>query len=145
MAPDANGTLRVTYGRVLGVRRDGLFFKPQTTLAGIVEKATGDGISTRRRELDAIRALRAGTARRPTSTRRSATSPSIPLHRGHHGRELGSADAQREGRAVRPALRRHVRHGCADYLYDTDKTRSIHVDSRYMLWAMLRGRRRGAT
>src|SRR4029077_2862018 len=62
VAPDANGTLRVTYGRVLGVdSRDGLFFKPQTTLAGIVEKATGQGeFDAPQRELDAIHALHAG-------------------------------------------------------------------------------------
>src|ERR1035441_8576224 len=35
VAPDANGTLRVTYGQVKGVdAKDGLYYKPQTTLAG---------------------------------------------------------------------------------------------------------------
>src|SRR5581483_6005488 len=44
VAPDANGTLRVTYGVVKGVEpRDGIFYLPQTTLQGIVEKATGTG------------------------------------------------------------------------------------------------------
>ncbi len=44
VAPDANSTLRVTFGQVKGVRaRDGLFYEPQTTLRGIVEKHTGEG------------------------------------------------------------------------------------------------------
>src|SRR5262249_12531187 len=44
VAPDANSTLRVTYGVVKGVEpRDGLFYLPQTTLQGIVQKATGKG------------------------------------------------------------------------------------------------------
>ena len=44
VAPDANSTLRVTYGQVKGVdAKDGLYYKPQTTLAGIVEKNTGAG------------------------------------------------------------------------------------------------------
>src|SRR5262249_53234911 len=44
VAPDANSTLRLTYGVVKGVQpRDGIFYLPQTTLQGIVEKATGKG------------------------------------------------------------------------------------------------------
>ena len=44
VAPDANSTLRVTYGQVKGVdAKDGLYYKPQTTLAGILEKNTGAG------------------------------------------------------------------------------------------------------
>src|SRR5262249_15134457 len=62
LAPDANGTLRVSFGRVEGVtERDGLLYLPQTTLAGIVEKHTGAGeFNAPQRELDAIAALRAG-------------------------------------------------------------------------------------
>jgi hypothetical protein len=62
LAPDANSTLRVTYGQVKGVdTRDGLFYKPQTTLQGIVEKHTGSGdFDAPQRQLDAISALRAG-------------------------------------------------------------------------------------
>ena len=62
LAPDANSTLRVTYGQVKGVdTRDGLFYKPQTTLQGIVEKHTGGGdFDAPQQQLDAIKALRAG-------------------------------------------------------------------------------------
>ena len=39
---DANGTLRVTYGNVSGVElRDGVYYKPFTTLEGIAEKHSG--------------------------------------------------------------------------------------------------------
>jgi hypothetical protein len=42
VAPDANGTLRVTFAKVKGyVPRDGAFYTPQTTLAGVLEKHTG--------------------------------------------------------------------------------------------------------
>jgi hypothetical protein len=62
VAPDANATLRVTYGTVKGVQpRDGLRYLPQTTLQGIVEKATGKGeFNAPQAELQAIQALRAG-------------------------------------------------------------------------------------
>ncbi len=83
IAPDANGTLRVTYGQVLGVdSADGLFYKPQTTLAGIVEKQTGQGdFDAPARELAAIKALRAGRETafsRPGASRRSGAIFSPP-------------------------------------------------------------------
>ena len=75
-APDANGTLRVTYGRILGVpARDGLVYAPQTTLAGIVEKATGSGeFNAPKKELDAIAAQKAGR-RLPMRIRSSGACP----------------------------------------------------------------------
>src|SRR5690606_40154976 len=40
--PDANSTLRVSYGRVSTLQpRDGVVYEPLTTVAGIVEKHTG--------------------------------------------------------------------------------------------------------
>jgi peptidase S46-like protein len=42
VAPDANSTLRVSFGHVKGYApRDGLWATPQTTLAGLLEKHTG--------------------------------------------------------------------------------------------------------
>ncbi len=42
MYPDANGTLRLTYGTVKGYSpRDAVFYLPQTTLRGVMEKETG--------------------------------------------------------------------------------------------------------
>lgn len=41
-APDANGTIRFTYGTVDGYTpRDGVYYEPQTTLHGVIEKETG--------------------------------------------------------------------------------------------------------
>ncbi len=40
--PDANGTIRFTYGRVAGYSpRDAVWYKPFTTLTGVMEKETG--------------------------------------------------------------------------------------------------------
>jgi hypothetical protein len=42
-APDANGTIRFTYGPVMGYRpRDAVAYLPQTTLKGVIEKDTGE-------------------------------------------------------------------------------------------------------
>jgi len=41
-APDANGTLRFTYGPVRGYTpKDAVYYEPQTTLKGVLEKETG--------------------------------------------------------------------------------------------------------
>uniref|UniRef100_UPI0013D649C9 S46 family peptidase n=1 Tax=Klebsiella michiganensis TaxID=1134687 RepID=UPI0013D649C9 len=55
--PDANGTLRVTFGRVSGYRpHDGLLKLPFTTLEGVLEKHTGQA------PFDAPAALREAAA-----------------------------------------------------------------------------------
>ena len=75
-APDANGTLRVTYGRILGVpARDGLIYSPQTTLAGVAEKATGAGEFNAPKE-SSTPSRRREAGRRPlTRTRSSEACP----------------------------------------------------------------------
>ncbi|WP_456443445.1 S46 family peptidase [Caldithrix abyssi] len=41
--PDANGTIRLTYGNVAGYTpRDAVWYKPFTTLTGVMEKETGE-------------------------------------------------------------------------------------------------------
>jgi hypothetical protein len=43
LAPDANSTIRFTYGRVEGYYpQDGIFYLPQTTLKGLLEKDQGE-------------------------------------------------------------------------------------------------------
>ncbi len=43
LAPDANGTIRFTYGPVKGYSpRDAVEYLPQTTLSGVIEKDTGE-------------------------------------------------------------------------------------------------------
>jgi hypothetical protein len=43
IAPDANGTIRFTYGDVLGYSpKDAVYLKPVTTVRGVIEKETGE-------------------------------------------------------------------------------------------------------
>src|SRR5690606_26602810 len=61
--PDANNSLRVSYGTVVAYSpRDGVDYQPITRLAGIVEKHTGsDPFDATQSQLDAIRARDFGT------------------------------------------------------------------------------------
>ena len=136
--PDANGTLRVTYGRVLGVpARDGLIYAPQTTLAGVAEKATGTGeFNAPKKELDAIAALKAGKKTPYADPRLGSVPVNFLSTVDTTGGNSGSATLNAKGELCGLLFDGTFDTVASDYLYDTDKTRSIHVDSRYMLWTM---------
>jgi hypothetical protein len=138
VAPDANSTLRVTYGQVKGVdAKDGLFYKPQTGLAGILEKQTGQGdFNAPKKQLDAIAAF--------LKTRKSpyldAALKDVPVNFlstvDTTGGNSGSPTLNARGELVGLLFDGTYESVSSDYLFDEVKTRSIHVDSRYMLWNM---------
>lgn len=138
LAPDANSTLRVTYGQVKGVEtRDALFYKPQTTLGGIVEKHTGSGdFDAPQKQLDAIAALRAG---RQTPFFDAGVND-VPVNFlstvDTTGGNSGSPTLNAKGELVGLLFDGTYESVSSDFLYNPVKTRSIHVDSRYMLWTM---------
>jgi hypothetical protein len=138
LAPDANSTLRVTYGQVKGVSaRDGLFYEPQTTLAGIVEKHTGSGeFNAPQKQLDAIKALRAGKK----TVFVDAGVKDVPVNFlstvDTTGGNSGSPTLNAKGELVGLLFDGTYESVSSDYLFEAVKTRSIHVDSRYMLWTM---------
>ncbi len=138
VAPDANSTLRVTYGKVLGVpARDGLLYAPQTTLAGIVEKATGTGeFNAPRAELNAIKALRAGKTSPYVDPKLNDVPVNFLSTVDTTGGNSGSATLNARGELCGLLFDGTFDTVASDYLFDTVRTRSIHVDSRYMLWTM---------
>lgn len=137
-APDANGTLRVTYGRVLGVpARDGLIYSPQTTLVGVAEKATGAGeFNAPKKELDAIAAQKAGKKTPYADPKLGSVPVNFLSTVDTTGGNSGSATLNAKGELCGLLFDGTFDTVASDYLYDTEKTRSIHVDSRYMLWTM---------
>ena len=138
VASDANSTLRVTFGQVKGVRaRDGLFYEPQTTLQGIVEKHTGEGeFNAPQAELDAIKALRAGRATPYLVPALHDVPVNFLSTVDTTGGNSGSPTLNANGELVGLLFDGTYESVASDYLFDTEKTRSIHVDSRYMLWTM---------
>jgi len=138
VAPDANSTLRVTYGQVKPVEpRDGILFLAQTTLAGIVEKATGQGeFDAPKAELDAIGALRAGKKSPYLDPKLNDVPVDFLSTVDTTGGNSGSATLNAAGELVGLLFDGTYDTVASDYLFDAEKTRSIHVDSRYMLWVM---------
>ncbi len=136
--PDANGTLRVTYGQVMGVPvRDGLLSLPQTTLQGIVEKTTdASPFNTPMAELAAIKALRAGKKTPYLDPKLNDVPVNFLSTVDTTGGNSGSATLNSKGELVGLLFDGTYGTVASDYLFDPVRTRSIHVDSRYMLWTM---------
>ena len=138
VAPDANSTLRVTFGQVKGVAsRDGLFYTSHTTLQGIVEKHTGEGeFNAPKAQLDAIAALRAGKE----TPYAYASFGDVPVNFlstvDTTGGNSGSPTLNAKGELVGLLFDGTYDTVASNFLFDPVKTRSIHVDSRYMLWTM---------
>jgi hypothetical protein len=138
VAPDANSTLRVTFGKVMGVSaKDGLIYTPQTTLSGVIDKHTGEGdFNVPKKERDAAAALKAGKKTPYLDAKLMDVPVNFLSTVDTTGGNSGSATLNSRGELCGLLFDGTFDTIASDYLYDPVKTRSIHVDSRYMLWTL---------
>ncbi|WP_084418001.1 S46 family peptidase [Henriciella litoralis] len=133
--PDANSTLRVTYGTVQGGSpKDGLIYTPFTSLEGILEKDTGeDPFNAPQAELDVIEAGDYGPYE-------LESLGSVPVNflsdLDSTGGNSGSPTMNAKGELVGLLFDGTIESVNSDWDFDPRTTRTIHVDSRYMLWVM---------
>ncbi|MGB3455339.1 MAG: S46 family peptidase [Litorimonas sp.] len=133
--PDANSTLRVTYGTVMGGSpKDGMRYDPFTTLQGITEKDSGiDPFNSPQKQLDLIEA-------RDFGPYELDSIDSVPVNfltdLDSTGGNSGSATLNSRGELVGLLFDGTIESVNSDWDFDPKTTRSIHVDSRYMLWVM---------
>ncbi|HTD02588.1 S46 family peptidase [Undibacterium sp.] len=134
--PDANSTLRVTFGKVAGRANgaDGTSWKAFTTLNGIAAKATGTGeFNAPKAELDAIKARDFGKYYEPGLK-------SVPVNflatLDITGGNSGSAALNANGELVGLAFDGTLDSIISDWDFNDENTRSIQLDLRYMLWEM---------
>ncbi|SNY46259.1 dipeptidyl-peptidase 7. Serine peptidase. MEROPS family S46 [Arsukibacterium tuosuense] len=135
--PDANSTLRVTYGNVKGRahgNEDGNAWAPFTTLRGITAKATGEGeFNAPAEQLAAIKAKNYGRYLEPGLN-------SVPVNYlatlDITGGNSGSAILNSKGEFVGLAFDGTLDSIISDWDYNPANTRSIQVDHRFMLWQM---------
>jgi hypothetical protein len=133
--PDANSTLRVTFGTVAPYSpRDGVTKGPFTTVEGIVEKHTGkDPFDAPAGVLEAVKAKRYGVFKDPVL----GTVPVDFLSSADTtGGNSGSAVMNRRGELVGLNFDSTYESVTKDWYFDSSITRAIHVDIRYMLWIM---------
>ena len=131
---DANGTLRVTYGNVSGVElKDGVYYKPFTTLEGIAEKHSGqEPFNVGNKLLNKI-------SEKDYGDYYFESIDSVPVNfistlditNGNSGSATINTDFHLVGLAFDGMLETII----ADYKY-IPQARSISVDSRYLLWTL---------
>ena len=138
VAPDANGTLRVTFGTVEGKpAADGTQWTAFTTLKGIEQKATGRGeFNAPARELEAIQALRGGKQTPYLSPALGDVPIDFLSTVDTTGGNSGSPTLNGKGEFVGLLFDGTYDTIASDFLFDAVNTRSIHADVRYMLWVM---------
>ncbi|MES2298584.1 MAG: S46 family peptidase [Pseudomonadota bacterium] len=133
--PDANSTLRVTFGTVAPYSpRDGVSKGPFTTVEGIVEKYTGkEPFTAPKGLLEAIKEKRYGAFKDPVL----GTVPVDFLSSADTtGGNSGSAVMNKNGELIGLNFDSTYESVTKDWYFDSAITRAIHVDIRYMLWVM---------
>jgi hypothetical protein len=139
VAPDANSTLRVTYGQVKPRKnaQDGIDWRAFTTLAGVERKHTGEGeFDAPDAELAAIQALRAGKTSRFVAPELVDVPVDFLSTVDITGGNSGSPTLNAKGEFVGLVFDGTFDTVASDYVYDPVRTRSIHADVRYLLWTM---------
>ena len=134
MYPDANGSLRFTYGKVTGKAVDGQVWTPFTTAEGIVAKHTGRGeFDAPDKMVELIKAKDYGRWASPElGTLPVDYLSTVDITNGNSG----SSTLNARGEFVGLAFDGTIEGVVSDWMYDPKINRTIHVDSRFMLWTM---------
>ena len=132
---DANGTLRVSLAQVRGYGpRDGVWMKPRTRVAGLVEKHTGEDPFEAPPELLAS-APSAGES--AWADPQWADVPVCFLATGDTtGGNSGSPVIDGRGRLVGVNFDRVWENVANDFGYNSEVARNVSVDVRYLLWML---------
>ncbi len=135
VAPDANGTLRVSFARVSGYKpRDGVFYESQTTLSGVLEKHTGeepfavpDGI---------LRAARERRLGKWVDPKLNDVPVNFLADADTTGGNSGSPTVNGRGELVGLNFDRVWENVANDFGYNPEVCRNVNVDIRYVLWIL---------
>ncbi|HUH89692.1 MAG TPA: S46 family peptidase [Lysobacter sp.] len=133
--PDANSTLRVSYGKVSSlVPRDGVHYTPLTTVQGIMEKHTGE------EPFDAPKPLREAIAKGDFG---SSIDPVLGTQTVNFmtnldttGGNSGSPVMDANGKLIGLNFDSNWEAVSASWMFDPRYKRAIHVDARYLRWLM---------
>lgn len=133
--PDANSTLRVGFGQVKGYApRDAVWYLPQTDLRGVVEKDTGEEpFNSPKRLLERAQKGEFGTY--VDEDLKSVAVAYISTNVVTNG-SSGSVTMNAWGELCGLAFDSNWEGVGSDFMVEEEITRTIHVDSRYILWVM---------
>jgi len=131
--PDANSTLRLTFGHIKGYTPvDATYFKPITTLTGVIEKTTGsEPYATPQKVLDLYKAKDFGRYKSP---KLKDIPVAILYDMDTTGGNSGSPVLNAKGELIGVNFDRAYEATINDYAWSESYSRSIAVDIRYVLW-----------
>lgn len=133
--PDANSTLRITFGTVQGYKnREGNQYGPFTKLEEIAAKHTGkDPFDVPERQLKLIKDKDYGNYKlKSIGTVPVNFMADLDITGGNSGSATLNAKAELTGLVFDGTIDGVI----SDWAFDPAFTRSIHVDIRYMLWVL---------
>jgi hypothetical protein len=130
--PDANSTLRFTYGTIKGYNPNGEYMPPVTTVNGILKKGEKGGEYVLGEELkDAILNNNSGEFFREEI---GSVPVNILYNTDTSGGNSGSPILNKEGKLIGLNFDRAFEACVNDFAWDDSYSRSIGVDIRYILW-----------
>jgi len=131
--PDANSTLRLTFGRIRGYSpADGIYYSPITTISGVYEKTTGqEPFDTPREIINLYKTKDFGKFRH---SKLNSVPTCILYDMDTTGGNSGSPVLNARGELVGVNFDRAFEATINDYAWNTHYSRSIVVDIRYVLW-----------
>lgn len=134
--PDANGTLRVSFGHLTEQDpRDAVHYADQTTVYGVAEKAGAWPFNAPEALLAAIEAGRASGDWGKYADPALKTVPvDFLADLDTTGGSSGSATLNTKGELIGLVFDSNWEGVSSGTLYDPAQARSIHVDIRYILW-----------
>ncbi|GAA5080912.1 S46 family peptidase [Lysobacter panacisoli] len=133
--PDANSTLRVSYGRISAMDpRDGVHYTPLTTVQGIVEKHTGqEPFNAPKPLLDAIAKGDFGSTAEPSLKTQTVD---FLTNLDTTGGNSGSPVLDAQGKLIGLNFDSNWEAVSASWMFDPRYKRAIHVDMRYLRWLL---------
>jgi len=132
--PDANGTLRITYGKLEGSKpRDGVNYLEHTTLDGVIDKyySNEPDFEISQRLLDLYENKQYGNYAQDGELWVCFTGSNHTT-----GGNSGSPVIDANGNLMGINFDRSWESTMSDYLFDPSRCRNIVVDIRYVLWVM---------
>lgn len=132
--PDANSTLRFTYGSIKGYQpNDAEYQKPITTLSGVIEKEDGKDYELLQVIKDLYAAKDFGTFMHPSL---NDLPVNILYDLDTTGGNSGSPVMNAYGELIGVNFDRAYTATINDYAWNESYSRSVAVDIRYVLWVL---------
>jgi hypothetical protein len=133
--PDANGTMRISFGEVRGFHpRDAVDYHYHTLLSGVIQKESGEEPFTVPRELEAA------YAKHDFDGYAQPGDDDIPVNflttNDITNGNSGSPVINGRGEIIGLAFDGNYEAVASDYMFDTELNRTIAVDSRYILYLL---------